>query len=360
MRTWTFDFRLTLLIVAAMVPSCEDKSPEKKTEPTVAAASAVAAASFTTRAAELPPAGCKAGRDQPAELGVVVGDVHGFAHDETHLYYTSWALYGGRGEVGTVRKDGKGLRALSSVTLEPRGLSLDKSDVYYTTGIRLSAIPKAGGETRILAPQFSSQQIDVHSDNVYGVPGDYGPYDRIAKIPAKGGETKELLASKRPKREEGPNGFSRVAVDASGIYVTDSGGNRLVRYSLEGDKPKILASRVDKPYALAVVGSDVYFNLAQKGDLMTVSKAGGAARKLASGLAIKALIAADEKGIYTTLAGKDESQILAKVAAKGGEMTPIAPVPAPQTVAAIALDGDCMYWAQRVDSSKTVVYALAR
>jgi len=360
MRTWTFDFRLTLLIAVAMVPSCEDKALEKKKEATPAAASAVAAASFTARAAELPPAGCKAGRDQPAELGVVVGDVHGFAHDGTHLYYSSWALYGGRGEVGTVRKDGKGLRALSSVTLEPRGLSLDTNDVYYTTGIRLSAIAKAGGDTRILAPQFSSQQIAVHADDVYGVPGDYGPYDRIAKIPAKGGEAKELLTSKRPARELGPNGFSSVAVDASGIYVTDSGGNRLVRYSLEGDKPKILASRVDKPYALAIVGPDVYFNLAQKGELMIVSKAGGAARKLASGLSIKAHIAADEKGVYTTLAGKDESQILVKVPAKGGELTPIAPVPAPQTVEAIALDGDCMYWAQRVDSSKTVMYALAR
>jgi hypothetical protein len=104
----------------------------------------------------------------------------------------------------------------------------------------------------------------------------------------------------------------------------------------------------------------VYFNLFRKGDLMVVSKAGGAAKKLASGLTKNAHIAADEKEIYTTLAGKDEAQVLVKVAAKSGEVTPIAPVPAPQTVDAISIDGDCLYWAQRVDSSKTIVYALAR
>jgi hypothetical protein len=359
MRTPGFDRLLTTLMALATV-ACEDKAGEPKAGGTKAAGSAVAAASFTPTPAEPPPMGCKAGHDKPVNLGIVVGDVHGFAHDALHVYYTSWELYGSRGEVGALRKDGKGSKRLSLLQLEPRGLVAEKTALLYTSGIRLMAIPKGGGETTILAPQFSAQQLAIHAEEVYGVPGDYGPYDRVAKIPAKGGETKELASSKRPAREEGPKGFSRVAVDASGIYVTDSGGNRILRYPLEGQKPKVLAGGVDKPFDLALVGSEIYFNLARKGELMAVSKTGGAAKKLASGLATNSRIAADEKGIYATVSGKDESQVIVKVAPKSGEITAIAPVAAPQKVDAIALDEDCVYWAQRVDSSKTIVHALGR
>jgi len=359
MRTPGFDWLPNLLMGVAML-ACDDKTHEMKAEGTKNAASAVAAASFAPTPVESPPMGCKAGHEKPLELGAVVGDVHGFAHDALHVYYTSWELYGSRGEAGSLRKDGKGSKKLSLLQLEPRGLAADKTALFYTAGIRLMAIPKGGGETTVLAPQFSAQQITIFADEVYGVPGDYGPYDRVAKIPSKGGETKELASSKRPAREEGPKGFSRIAVDASGIYVTDSGGNRVLKYPLEGDKPKVLANGVDKPFDIEVVGPDVYFNLFRKGDLMVVPKTGGAAKKLASGLTTKAHIAADEKGIYTTLAGKDEAQVLSKVAPKSGEITAIAPVASPHTVDAIAVDGDCMYWAQRIDSSKTIVYALAR
>ena len=359
MRTQRFHWLLSILSTFLML-ACDDKAREPKTEGTKAAASAVAAASFTPTPAEPLPTGCKAGSEKPALLGTVVGDVHGFAHDALHVYYTSWELYGSRGEVGALRKDGKGPKKLSLLQLEPRGLVVDKTALFYTSGIRLMAIPKGGGETTILAPQFSAQQIAIWADEVYGVPADYGPYDRIAKVPEKGGETKELVSSKRPAREDKPVGFSRVVVDASGIYVTDSGGNRILRYPLEGEKAKVLAGGVDKPFDLELVGSDLYFTLFRKGDLMVVPKAGGGAKKLATGLTTHAHIAADEKGIYTTLAGKDESQVIAKVAPKSGEITAIAPVTAPQTVDAIAVDGDCIYWAQRVDSAKTIVYALAR
>jgi hypothetical protein len=359
MRTPGFDWLPNLLVGVAML-ACDDKTHEMKAEGTKGAASAIAVASFTPPVTDPPPAGCKAGSEKAAILGTVVGDVHGFAQDALHIYYTSWEVYGSRGEVGAVRKDGKGVKRLSLLQLEPRGLAVDKTALFYTSGIRLLAIPKAGGETNILAPQFSAQQIAIHADEVYGVPGDYGPYDRVAKIPTKGGETKELASSKRPAREEGPKGFSRIVVDAAGMYVTDSSGNRILRYPLAGEKPKVLAGGLDKPLDLEVVGPDVYFNLARKGDLMVAPKGGGAAKRLASGLTTNAHIAADEKGIYTTLAGKDESQVIARVAPKSGEITAIAPVPAPQTVDAIAVDDDCLYWAQRVDSAKTIVHALAR
>ena len=357
MRTRRFDWLLISSFPLCVI-GCEDKTHDMKAESTKPTASGVASASFTSTT-EPPPSGCKAGNEKPALLGTVVGDVHGFAHDAQHVYYTSWELYGSRGQAGSLRKDGKGAKSLTLLQLEPRGLVADKNELYYTSGIRLMAIAKSGGEPKILAQQFSAQQIAVHADEVYGVPGDYGPYDRVAKMPTQGGDTKELASAKRPAREDKPVGFSRVAVDPSGIYVTDSGGNRVLRYPPEGEKAKVVASGVDKPFDLEVVGSDLYFNLARKGDLMVVSKGGGVPKKLASGLTMKAHIAGDEKGVYTTLAGKDETQVITKVT-KNGDVTPIAPVPAPQTVDAIAVDGDCIYWAQRVDSAKTVIYALAR
>src|SRR5688572_19792000 len=166
MRTRGFDWLLNFLTALAML-GCEDKARDPKAEGTKTAPSAVAAASFTPPPAELAPRGCTAGHEKPLELGAVVGDVHGFAHDALHVYYTSWEIYGSRGEVGVVRKDGKGSRKLSLLQLEPRGLALDKTDLYYTSGIRLIAIPKGASETRILAPQFSAQQIAIFADHVY-------------------------------------------------------------------------------------------------------------------------------------------------------------------------------------------------
>jgi hypothetical protein len=324
--------------------------------------SALPSASVAKEPSEAPPGGCKASGDKPVELGNVVGDVYGFAGDATHLYYSSWDIYGNRGDVGAFRKDGQGATTLASLELEPRGLAVDGDTVYFTSGIRLMTIPKAGGPIKTPAPQFSSQAIALHASDVYGVPGDYGPYDRVARIPKKGGETKELASAKRPAGSAPPSGFSSIAVDDSGAYVADSGSNRVLRFALEGGKPKPIGTRQDKPYDLVVVGPAVYFNLAKKGDLMMVAKAGGTAKKLASGLVEKARITADEKAVYTTLVGKSEHdpQMLSKIVPETGEVKGVAPIQESDSVEAIALDGACVYWVQRRTGSKAIVYALSR
>lgn len=344
------------LLVAAV--ACDEN--EKGGESDKAAAPSAAEPPKPEKPPEPEPRGCQASGDKAVELKQVVGDVYGFAEDGAWLYYTSWDLYGNRGNLGRVRKDGQGARTLGSLELEPRGLALGKDDIFYTAGIQLMRAAKDGdGKIEALDPKFSAQAIALHGDRVYGVPGDYGPYDRVASLPMKGGTTKELATSDRPSRDR-PNGFSSVAVESSGIFVTDTGRDRVLRYTLEGGKPKVIAAHQDRPYDLAVVGDAAYFTLAKKGRLMRVGVDGGPVEEVAKGLVEMARIAGDGKAMYSISVGDGEDAPNHVVEVAEGKMKPVSKVPAGETVRAMGLDGDCVYWTQRVDASTTRVMARAR
>ncbi|MBN1606119.1 MAG: hypothetical protein JW940_05775 [Polyangiaceae bacterium] len=307
-----------------------------------------------------PPGGCTATGPVPVQLATGVGSVLGFAGDATHLYYTSWQLYGSRGDLGQIRKDGQGSTSLVSLQLQPRAVVLDDKDIYYSEGIRLNKMPKAGGTPSTVAPKFSSQALAMDASQIYGVPGDYGPYDRLVKVAKTGGTNWELDVATRPNTKADPVGYSAIAVDASGAYVTDSGNNRVLKFPLERGKPKPLANGQPKAFDLAIDGSTVYFTLALKGQLMSVPKAGGKVTKLATGLARKSRIAADGSGIVVVFAGANEDAPgeVAVVPSAGGEPRSIAPVPPSQSVEAVALDSSCVYWVQREEGSgKLVFYA---
>jgi len=352
------DPRIGLALSILALAACDDKKTEAKPEG-VASAAPLA----SEKPSEPEPEGCKATGTDPVKLGEVLGYVYGFAGDSTHLYCSSWQLYGSRGDLTQVRKDGGGIRNLTSLSLEPRGLVVSDSYVYFTAGIRLMTYPKAGGEPRVLAETFSSQNIAGDGKFIYGVPGDYGPYDRLIRAAKADGKTKELDVSERPDSKHAPFGFSAIAVDANGVYVTDSSANRVLRFELDRAKPKVLTKGQEKAFDLAIDSENVYFNLAQKGDLLKVSKNGGAAKKLASGLVVSARLAADDAGLYTTLAGPNDDAPLSlvEVPKDGGDPKKLASVPKGHSVEGIALDDKCIYWAQRdSDTRNTVVYARAR
>jgi hypothetical protein len=308
------------------------------------------------------PAECKASGDRPTKLGNPVGTVHGFSSDDTSLYFTTWQVYGSRGDVGKIRKDGEGTSTMASLKLEPRGLAVDEENIYYTEGIRLMKIAKENGKPATLAEKFSSQAIALDGANIYGVPGNYGPYDRVAKLAKTGGDPVELAKATRPQQNQELVGYGALAVDLSGIYVADLGNNQVLRFPLAGGKPKALAVRQPRPYDLAIDSTHVYFSLAEKGLLMMLPKTGGTVVKLASGLVEKARIAADDDGAIATLAAENDQapSLLSKVA-KDGKLTTLASVPPLHTVAAIALDKKCVYWAEReTGSGNMAVYARAR
>ena len=350
--------RARLVCLLITVSACDSKS-DAQPEPARSAAPSATA----ERQTEPPPGDCKASGKEPMKLGKAQGHVYGFAVDPTHVYYSSWQLYGGRGDLGSARKDGGGARNLASLSLEPRGLVADGTNVYYTAGIRLMSLPKDGGEQKVLAPTFSSQSIAGDATHIYGVPGDYGPYDRLIRVEKKSGTTKELDVSERPESKHAPFGFSAIAVDASGVYVTDSSADRVLRFGLDREKPKVLATKQEKAYDIAIDAENVYFTLAQKGLLMKVPKAGGTPAKVGSGLAVRARIAADDSAIVTTVAGAtdDAPQSLALIPLDGGAPALLTTVPRGQSIEAVALDGKCIYWAQRnSDNHEVGIFARAR
>ena len=353
---------VTLLLLAA--PGCKESDKpasvsqgagRPKTRTGVASRNAPAAQ-------EAPPGGCTAAGPVPVRLATGVGSVHGLAEDATHLYYTSWQLYGGRGDLGKIRKDGQGSTSLVSLGLQPRAVVLDDKDIYYSEGIRLNKMPKAGGTPSTVAPKFSSQALAIDGSHVYGVPGDYGPYDRLVKVAKSGGVNWELDVASRPDTKVDPVGYSAIAVDGSGVYVTDSGNNRVLKFPLERGKPKPLANGQPKAFDLAIDSSKVYFTLALKGRLMSVSKAGGKVTKLATGLAPRSRIAVDDSGIVVVLAGANEDApgMVAEVPPDGGEPKAIAPVPPSESVEAVALDSACVYWVQREKGAGTLVFYAAK
>ncbi len=355
MQILTLGRSISLGLAVVVAGGCD-----KKEAPVAEAPSATASA----KTAEAPaPKGCQASGKKPVKLGETFGYVYGFAGDATDLFFSSWQLYGSRGDVGKIRKDGGGKTQLTSLDLEPRGLAVDDKLLYFTAGIRLNTIPKAGGETDTPAPTFSSQAIALDGAHVYGVPGDYGPYDRVVKMTKKDRKSKELGSVSRPEAKHGPFGYSAIVVDGSGVYVTDSSGNRVLRFSLKGGKPKSLAKKQAKPYSLAMGSDDVYFNLALKGDLMRVPKKGGAASKIASGLVVRAVVAADENLVYTVFKGPKEGdpQILSGVDPKDGTLYPLATAPSANSIEAMTLDKDCVYWAERdADTKNSTIFARSR
>ena len=75
----------------------------------------------------------------------------------------------------------------------------------------------------------------------------------------------------------------------------------------------------------------------------------------------KARIAGDDAAAYATVAGKsgDASLKVSKIA-KDGTVTTLATVPEAHSVDAMELDDDCVYWVERFDAAKSVVYAMPR
>lgn len=355
--------RAVVFLIAAFCSLGCKKDDKKGTALTQASASAAAPAIAASEPAETPPGPCKAAGEHSVELATVAGDVHGFGSDANYLYYTSWSTYGGRGDLAMVRKDGGGRTNIDSLQLEPRALAPDQGKVFYTSGIRLMVNPNtAASDSRMVAEVFSSQDIAIHGDDIYGVPGDYGPYDRVAKIAKKGGDVEELVNGTRHARPEGPNGFNAIAIDDGGVYVTDSSGDRVLKLPLPKGRAATLANGQERAYALALAGDNVFFTLARKGFLMMVPKAGGTAKKIAPGLVALTPIAADESAVYAAMAGANEDapQSIAKIAPDTGTVTPVSSVPASDLISAIEIDKQCVYWAQRMNASKTVLYAIAR
>jgi hypothetical protein len=342
-------------LATALSLGCEEKKPA----PAAAASVAPAASAPVEAPSAASPTRCTA-TAEPVKLTVAMGSIYGLTTHGTDVFYTSWHIYGSRGAVNKVPKGGGPNTTLETMELEPRGLAVDGDGIFYTSGIRLMRLPLAGGSSTLLAPQFSAQVLALHGGEVYGVPADYGPYDRIVKIAYKGGEEKELADAPRPKSDESPLGYHSIAVDTSGVYVSDAGNNRVLAFPLTGGKPKTLAARQPRAFALVIDADNAYFDLAKDGSLLSVSKSGGTPKKIASGLVPSARLAIAGSDLFTPIAAEGGPAKLSRISIDGSKTTSIASVPPDHSVEAITADDDCVYWAQHDTSGRTTLYAAAR
>ena len=350
--------RLVTMAWLVLLGGCEQKK-EQLGAPEPSGASAVAS-NEAPAPSPVRSAGCTAGSSQPVTLTTVPGTVYALALDDTGLYYASWDVYSRSGKVAKVGKDGEGASPIASLDLDPRGIALDGGCVYYTVGVRLMKVKKYGsGDPEELAPVFSSQDIAFDGNDVFGVPGDYGPYDRLAKVPKSGGTVTELFDQQRPKGGDGPKGLSRVATDASGVYVTDSSENRLLKFPPGGGKPEaepeVLARGQARAFDLALDATNAYFTRALSGELMVISKAGGSATQLATGLVPNARIATNGKHVFASF-GTEDASSLSRVPTSGGKPTALASVS--RAVGRLAVDDRCLYWIERDVASKSMLQAL--
>jgi len=341
----------------ALLAGCD----ETKVAPVSSAAPGPSAApSAEPKPEATAPGPCAVSGTVPAELGTINGELYGWSADSTHLFYSSWQLYGSRGDVVAVRKDGRGQSALVSLKYEPRALVVDDKYIYYTAGILLQRTPKDGATTDTINPEFSAKGLALLEDQIYGVPGDYGPYDRIARIGRRGGDITELVTSPRPKLE-GPNGFVALSADGSGVYVADAGGRRVAKLAAGSKKLATLAKGREAVVDLAVDDTQVVF-VTEKGSLMHVKKTGGTAKKLAGPVTEAPRVALVGEAAYTVLAGgsPDAPSAVSRVALATGETTLLAPVPADESVTEILADERCVYWVSRKSATKSRILALPR
>ena len=242
--------------------------------------------------------------------------------------------------MGVVRKDGKGSKKLSLLQLEPRGRA-DNTDLYYTSGSPHG--DSEGVARQILAPNSRRSRSPFCRQRVRRA-GGLRALRSNRQDRGQGRRSEELTSAKRPVREDKPSALA-ASPDASGIYVTDSGGNRVLRYSLEGENRR--CSRAEST-SLRSRGRGIdVLHLVSQGDLMVVSKAAELPRSSPAG---------SRRTPISQPTRKESTR--ARRQRRARKWPPRAvdhahcPVPAPQTVDAIAIDGDCMYWAQRVDSGR--------
>ncbi len=360
MMSWQSIRVMGLALVVAV--GCEQSkvAPAPSASPGPSAAPSSGTTPPEAKADASPPQPCGVTGTVPVELGTINGELFGWSADTTHLYYSSWQLYGSRGDVVAVRKDGGGQNALVSLKYEPRALVVDDKYIYYTAGILLQRTPKDGSTTDTINAQFSAKGLALLGEEIYGVPGDYGPYDRIARIGRRGGDITELVTSPRPK-VDGPKGFVAMAVDASGVYVADAGGKRVAKLAAGSKKLATLAKSGEPVVDLALDDTQVLF-VTEKGSLLQVKKTGGTAKKLAGPVTEAPRVALVAQAAYTVLAGAspEAPSTVSRVALDTGETSLLAPIPPDESVTGIYADDRCVYWVSRKSATKSRILALPR
>ena len=284
---------------------------------------------------------CPMGASGPIMLATTPQSPQGLAVDATNVYWFFDSNPSGdpgpqpppSGQVLQCAKCGCNEKPIVLADGQAVGaIAVDATSVYWTNG-NLTKIPIGGGIPTTLA-RGAAGSLAVDSTSVYWT-GTNG----LLKVPTGGGDPTTLVSK--------PSVL--VAVNSTSVYSTDGNGT-IFGIPVNGGAIAILATG-QTPSSLAVDAANVYwtnYNNGQPGGaVMKVSIAGGPPVMLAAGPRSPYAIAVDPTAVYWTTS----SGAVLSVPLSGGGPTTLAfadPFAAPN---AIAVDATSAYWTEAISGA---------
>ena len=255
-----------------------------------------------------PPA-CPAGQDlssvAPAESAPSF-----IALDATHVYWSSEAA------IRRVPREGGAIETLADAQPIPMGLAVDEGFVYWANhnDPSIRRVPKTGGQWSELAVDIEGggafSMVVLDESYVYAR-GNCGEIVRIAK---SGGPVEPVVSS------EGCIGG--IAIDEQWVYyAVDSHGGAIARVPKSGGVEQVLAPAevaaaggyTGGAPGIAVDAERVVWMSSNTGRVLSVPKAGGDVKELATGIHMGQDVVTDGEHVYWS-----EFNVVGVVGVEGG------------------------------------------
>lgn len=242
--------------------------------------------------------------------------------------------------VVAVAKKGGATRALAKLDTPAQGMALAGGALWVTTGRALEKIAVTGGEPQAVAVGLTRPRavasdgrwvfvVDVDANRTGMTRG-----SAVVRIPAEGGERVTL------GRSEGE--IPDLALDDANVYWADRLEGTLVSVPKAGGAPRVVASERGLPGSVVVAGDALTWVEKRSESVWTVPRSGGTPRRVAQDFAGFANLVVDARGLFWTNEAAVEGGFRVLTATESGDAKPVSPVV--DAVAALASDGARLYW----------------
>lgn len=210
-------------------------------------------------------------------------------------------------------------RAPTSTTVIVRGsdihaIAVGSKDLFFASApgtggsTELSAVPKAGGAARSLAPSLAYDLV-VDGGQLYVGGGGYG----VARLGAAGEDAKTY-----------PVGAFSFALDDTSLYATSLDSGNVVRVGKDDGAPPVTLARGDAPQGIAVRDGYVYWANYPTRNVARVATTGGASEILATFPAYTREVVVDCRYVYVSIGNYGDA--VWRVPVGGGPAEPFADV----------------------------------
>ena len=237
--------------------------------------------------------------------------------------------------------------AVARQQLRPNWITLDGANMYWLNdGAGQGAIVKkpikGGTPTVLVAGLVQPDSLRTDGSSAYWIA--FGEQAGIHKVSLAGGAAADLVISAAPVP------IRQIALDADFVYWTDGPGGSVLRVSKSGGTPSSFSAALHGPSSIAIDASGVYVvESGEAGAIVRIPSGGGAAERLAEGQAEPhslVLTAQDvfwvNGGAFDTMTQKQLNAAVMRMPKSGG--APVVVVSA-DSASALAVDGASVYYA---------------